>query len=660
MNPLLFCELCTPLLFLSALSLPLPLTHLLSFSPAGMARRPPAPLLAALIVASALALSAVLLLGDQRPGVLLEDDDLSEAELAGRLGHAIDAHEKCRRHWPHLEKLEAAQEIRVHDARNNLEVSNRAMERARKELRDAEGLVLAARQEHQSYEAQRVAFQSFKSDYDQRTLAMKETEPTVQLGQRESEATALTPSVQSDSDSQLQAQASQLQQAQLQAMELESHAIAELRARNAAELAASQPASQPARTQDLVQVPGPMAILTKVRRGIVVPENSELARKKAVRKANVATANQAASLIAEESRLKADEIKAFAELPSEEKMAEDITRNLARQRRRENMEQSRMLITRRRVRYLERREADDVLAGMARKVQLARAQKALAGVNFSITEHKLAQEKKELATLKGEERAGPTDSEKLSSINDSLRNLRRQRHAALAGNMARETELVQVDQDSLVRGSRGRTARDKGVVKPAAKQESRAQLRKEVNTSRKELKSIRNQLLAVQGRLSQQQQASPTATATVKQTLSTSRHHDVKNDHQVLRDSQFQPTMALYNVYEEKLTGLREERKKADGLLAKAERMLNIARIDSLHASKTKKAALEELKYATSKLRRYQDLRSKSQHCQMDAVSVSPLSFALLTLPSSFCFPPFVLHPRAQSECVYCICRLVD
>jgi len=601
-----------------------------------MAPRPPAPLLAALIAATTLAFGVVLLLGyqpgEQQPGALLdvdqlpasaqltqslyEEDDLSEAELAGRLGHAIDAHEKCRRHWPHLEKLEAAQEIRVHDARNNLEVSNRAMERARKELRDAEGLVLAARQEHQSYEAQRVAFQSFKGDYDQRTLAMKETKPSVQLGQREGETTVLTPSVQSDA--QLQAQASQLQLAQMQAMELESHDMAELKARNAAELAASQPA----RTQDLVQMPqGPKAILTKVRRGIVVPENSELARKKAARKAEVAKANQATNLIAEESKLKADEIKAFAELPSEEKMAGDITRDLARQRRRENMQRSRMLITRRRVRYLERREADDVLAGMAKKVQLAKAQKALAGVNFRITEHKLSQEKKELATLKGEERAGPNDSAKLSSIKDSLRKLRRHRPAALAGNLARETELVQVDQVSVRGGKRGRAARAKGAAKPAAKKESRAQLRKEVDMSRKELKSIRNQLLAVQGRLATQQPATPAAAAAVKQTLSTSRHHDIKNDHQVLRDSQFQPTMALYNVYEEKLTALREERKKADGLLAKAERMLNIARIDSLHAAKTKKAALEELKYATSKLRRYQDLRSKSQHCQMDAWS---------------------------------------
>jgi hypothetical protein len=42
-----------------------------------------------------------------------EDDDFSEGELASRLGRAIDAHEKCRRHWPHLESLESAQEIRV-------------------------------------------------------------------------------------------------------------------------------------------------------------------------------------------------------------------------------------------------------------------------------------------------------------------------------------------------------------------------------------------------------------------------------------------------------------------------------------------------------------------------------------------------------------------
>ena len=45
------------------------------------------------------------------------------------------------------------------------------------------------------------------------------------------------------------------------------------------------------------------------------------------------------------------------------------------------------------------------------------------------------------------------------------------------------------------------------------------------------------------------------------------------------------------------------------------------ARPTKARPAKTKKAALEELKYATAKLRRYQGLRSKSQHCQMDAWS---------------------------------------
>ena len=187
------------------------------------------------------------------------------------------------------------------------------------------------------------------------------------------------------------------------------------------------------------------------------------------------------------------------------------------------------------------------------------------------------------------------------------------------------------------------------------------------------MKSIRNQLLAVQSRLAAQGgQPNPAAPAPAQaaaagggrggsgarqQQQLLSRHHDLpsasnERDSQVLRDSNFQPTMALYNVYEEKLTALREERKKADGLLAKAERMLNIARIDSLHAAKTKKAALEELKYATSKLRRYQDLRSKSQHCQMDAVSAPPVSRCfsrslwvsfVCASPSAVCLPLYRL-----------------
>ena len=444
---------------------------------ATLARRRPAALVGALALAAALALGAVVLLGAQ-PGrdALYEEDDLSEAELAGRLSHAIDAHEKCRRHWPHLERLEAAQEIRVHDARNNLEVANRAMERARKELRDAEGLVLAARQEHQAYEAQRVAFQSFKSDYDQRTLAMKEVAPTVQLAQR-SDTGALDSSVQAQT--RLEAVASRLEQEQAQAMELESGAMAALKERTAAELAASTRA----RTQDLAQVApaGPKAILTRVRSGIVVPDDSQLAaRRKAARKARTARANKAAKLVAEEATLKHDEVKAFAELPAEEKMAQEIERDVARQQRRLDVQRSRSLITRRKLRFLERREADDVLAGMAKKVQFAKAQKSLAEVNYRITERKLAEEQKELATLKQEERAGPSVSAKLSEVKESLRRMRRRdrRPTALLGNLARETQLVQVDNVSGDRGKRGRTDQPvPSVAQARAKKESRAQVR---------------------------------------------------------------------------------------------------------------------------------------------------------------------------------------
>jgi hypothetical protein len=472
-----------------------------------------APGLAAMLaVASALAVCAVLLLGAQPAprGVLMEaerdqariaasvpaqvrgvftmlreEDDLSEAELAGRLAHAIDAHEKCRRHWPHLEKLESAQEIRVHDARNNLEVANRAMERARKELRDAEGLVLAARQEHQAYEAQRVAFQNFKSEYDAQA-SMKAQNPAVQLHERSRGTSMLSASVQSAL--QLQADASKLELEQNAAMELESRKMAQLKERTAEELASSMPA----RTQDLAQVyvkgpTGPTPILSKVRSGIVVPGNSELRvqQSKLKRKARVAQANQASKLIHEEATYKAEEVKAFAELPSEEKLAKGIARNLARHRRKEDLERSRILVTGRRMRYLERREADDTVVDMAKKVQLAKAQHELAKVSLRITAHKVASEKKELAALKQDERQGPADSEKLSAVEKSLHRLRtHHRLVALVGKKARETELALVprrmDVVSLIGGKRGtrRKAASANARKPAAKskKESRAQV----------------------------------------------------------------------------------------------------------------------------------------------------------------------------------------
>ena len=113
------------------------------------------------------------------------------------------------------------------------------------------------------------------------------------------------------------------------------------------------------------------------------------------------------------------------------------------------------------------------------QVQFAKAQKALAQVNYRITEHKMAEEQKELSTLKREERAGPDDSSKLSAVKASLRRMRRQqqRPTALAGDLARETQLVQVDALSGDRGKRGRTAQPAPSATHAkAKKESRAQV----------------------------------------------------------------------------------------------------------------------------------------------------------------------------------------
>ena len=259
-------------------------------------------------------------------------------------------------------------------------------------------------------------------------------------------------------------------------MALESTAMEQLKERNAVELAASTPA----RTEDLAQVEpqGPAPILTTVRSGIVVPEDSELAaRKKKARKARLISAEQASKLVVQEAALKRDEIKAFAELPSEEKLVAEVERNLSRQRRRDTMQRSRVLVARRHLRYLERRDADDELEGMARKVQVAKAKKALADVDLRITEHKIASDKKEIATLKVEERAGPSDSEKLSAIAARLRKMGSHRRAALAGRMARETELVQVGQVAGERGRRGRSASVRAPApQPKAKKESRAQV----------------------------------------------------------------------------------------------------------------------------------------------------------------------------------------
>jgi len=254
----------------------------------------------------------------------------------------------------------------------------------------------------------------------------------------------------------------------------------------------------------------------------------------------------------------------------------------------------------------------------AKKLKLAEDKVQLAQVNLEINDKTESKAHKEIAALRTKEQAGPKLSRALSSAEAELRQMREdgadravlqgagQRLRAVAasgpGGKARETELVMKDTKM----------QDKTPIRT----QSKSELRKELSASRSELQSIRKKLLAVRSKMAAQRQE-----VGVHQQQLTARTHEVKHATTLLKDERGMPTQQLYSAYEEKLKDLVEERKKADGMLAKATRMLNIARIDSLHASKTKKYALEELKYSTDKLRRYQDLRSKSQECQMDAWS---------------------------------------
>eukprot|EP00287_Rhodomonas_sp_CCMP768_P014088 CAMPEP_0196759478 /NCGR_PEP_ID=MMETSP1091-20130531/104720_1 /TAXON_ID=302021 /ORGANISM="Rhodomonas sp., Strain CCMP768" /LENGTH=643 /DNA_ID=CAMNT_0042108329 /DNA_START=414 /DNA_END=2345 /DNA_ORIENTATION=- len=538
---------------------------------------------------------------------LFQEDKISEAELAGRLSREIDRHEKCRRHWPHLGKLEAAQEIRVHDARNNLEVANRAMERARRELKDAEGLVMAARQEHNEYESERTGFMEFKKKYDSENTAAKQRERNVQLYQTERTEEKQTLHLQEERLAQLHKETRSLELKEWNAKQNENKAADELRERLPTQLKIKF-----AKGQELAQVSSSSdakPILSHVSHGIAIPSDASSAHK-------VSSASSAADayrrLKNKAQQLKQQEVKAFAELPQDERKVRAWREKERDAERKEGLERSKLVVAKEQLRTVQDHGMD------AKKLKLAEDKVQLAQVNLEINDKTESKAHKEIAALRTKEQAGPKLSRALSSAEAELRQMREdgadravlqgagQRLRAVAasgpGGKARETELVMKDTKM----------QDKTPIRT----QSKSELRKELSASRSELQSIRKKLLAVRSKMAAQRQE-----VGVHQQQLTARTHEVKHATTLLKDERGMPTQQLYSAYEEKLKDLVEERKKADGMLAKATRMLNIARMDSLHASKTKKYALEELKYSTDKLRRYQDLRSKSQECQMDAWS---------------------------------------
>jgi len=536
---------------------------------------------------------------------LYDDEKMSEAELAGRLSRAIDEHEKCRRHWPHLESLEAAQEIRVHDARNNLEVANRAMERARKELQDAEGLVLAARQEHQTYETQRTEFQEFKTQYDAETSSMKSKARYVQLYQMQESKEAKSYSEQVRRARDLTRQEELLQDSKNDILSKEHEEMQALQSKEhppplhkpTVEISHLKPKLLKRKTP----------LLSKIRAGIVVPadvsDRSEDEQREG-RMKKLSALKLVRKLREKQSELSKKEIDAFANLPHNEKKIVKLDKKIASLRRQQGLDHSRIVVAKENLRSAEEHNYG------SKKIKLLKEKLVLARVDDKIKNMKLRKDEKAKESLVKHERDGPKYSRQLTEVQSKLKELEAEHPDILKElDQARETELVELSSEHQAQPK-------KNALPEYIRRESKKELRKKIEANRKRLQSIRDELLAVQTKLRAQQQE-----VGVHEQKLRDRHHEVKHSTTLLMNGNSQELQELTNVYEDKLRALHEERKKADGLLAKAERMLNVARLDSLHASRTKAAALEELSYATAKLRRYQDLRSHSQRCQMDAWS---------------------------------------
>jgi len=533
---------------------------------------------------------------------LFQEDRISEAELAGRLSREIDRHEKCRRHWPHLGKLEAAQEIRVHDARNNLEVANRAMERARKELKDAEGLVMAARQEHETYETERQDFHEFKTKYDSQDHAYKQRERNVALYQNREAEEQEDLKEQKERLSQLQANAHALELKAWGVRKEHQQAEYELQERGTVQLS---PKINFVKGQQLAQVSGKAAqpILTHVSHGIAIPND---ASSHSTAKKASSTQNAYERLKQKASMLASQEVKAFGDLPADERKVHELRSKVKNARRAEGLDSSKLLVAKEQLRHVEDHGLD------AKALKLAEDKVKLAQVNAEINDKEEKKARKQIKLFESKEQEGPELSRQLSAVQQQLKQMRAD-GVAVASLHSASTRLRSTQKGRETMLTMSDTKMDDTIP---VRTKSRAQLEKELSTSQHQLSSIRKKLLAVRTRLSAQKQE-----VGVHEQKLRARTHEAQHATTLLKSEGGMPTQQLYSAYDEKLKDLVEERKKADGLLAKAERMLNIARIDSVHAAKTKKYALEELKYSTDKLRHYQDLRSKSQECQMDAWS---------------------------------------
>ena len=495
-------------------------------------------------------------------------------------------------------------------------------------------------QEHQTYEHQRVEFQRYKDHYASMAIVAEHRDQAVELDQhREDEAREELRQRQA-AEVRLKAATAKLDAAKRRIVELEEENDAQLKQiesdKELKEEHAKAASLNIVHGQELHEVKPAKAqqkgeqkdkpLLSHVVDGIVVPAD-DADGKAAAASVSVSGSGhdteksiqaKMKALKAESKSLSQQEVSAFASLPAEEDKVRSLKASESKLGQRGAIAGSRVAVLNARL------HRDEKAGAASKKFTLDHDKLALAMLDERIDEGKQAKARMEIAALKHAEAKGPALSRMLEARRAGLKALERQLRRG-ESILAAEGGAVPSALESMAQG-KGGVARlqQLAAVSPAHapsehkevhKSRTRAQLKADLAAKDAELRAIRDRMLHVKSKL----KPSEDRVAVAHQQLASRTHelaHATRLAEEVAPHGGGDP-----HEYRRRIDELREERKRADGLLAKAERMLNVAREDTEHTSRSKAAALEELEYATAKLRKYQKLRAQSQHCQMESWS---------------------------------------
>lgn len=459
-------------------------------------------------------------------------------------------------------------------------------------------------QEHQTYEKQRVAFQRFKDAHDRSMSLAKDRKEAVELYSKREEAEESELREHRAHAVRLEAASAALEARKAELAQLEAHDQQRLSDLTASEALAQhkEPQLKIATGQQLAELPASGSREWHQEDGIVIPSDTS-ASLKAVKGDGGARSLQGRiqALEADSKLLSSQEVVAFAALPQDEASLLALKAQAARDRRRGDIAGSREAVLAARLRR------DEKHGAASKTVVLDEDKLKLAQVDVAIHAGRQGKERKQIAALELDERRGPEISRELEG--------KRREVEVLKGELLRTESLQAAEGGEASSGStQGRLMQLSEVpVKAKHAPRSRADLRADLRRKDAELQAIRDKMLKVRSALKPEEDMVAVDREKLK-----SRTHELAR---ATRLAGSEGATMGDREYNHKIRDLREERKRADGLLAKAERMLNVAREDTDHASRSKAAALEELQYATAKLRKYQHLRKLSQECQMRAWS---------------------------------------